>query len=333
MSVIQISVIIPTHNQPAKLQETLAGLRQQTMPPANYEVIVVDDGSAPPVVLPEKLDGLRCVLLRLEGVERSAARNRGAMLAQGELLIFLDDDMRVSSDFLSAHWRAHRQWPEALLVGSVRLPDEALKHPFGRFRQRLERQGAPRQRGLTAQANFCTAANMAISRSRFEALGGFNPALHSSEDQDFALRHTAGGGQIVYVPEADAVHRDDALDIRRYCRRVEWGMQEMLPFCHRYPNWPDNVQRERVNGPVRWGREPVWHSARKLIKAMLSRWPMIEGLFAVTWLLERSRPESHFLDRMYRVLLGVHLFRGYRKGLKRYGVGPAPPPRFAQTVE
>lgn len=333
MSLPKISVIIPTRNQPAKLTATLSCLQVQTLATTDYEIIVVDDGSDPPVRIPTPPDGPRCTLVRCNWIGRSAARNRGATLAQGELLIFLDDDMSVSGDFLSAHWQAHQEWPDALLVGAVRLPDEALRRPFGRFRQQLERQAIPRRRGPTATANFCTAANMAVSRARFQALGGFNPALHSSEDQDFALRHTARGGQIVYVPEADAVHRDDALDIRRYCRRAEWGMQELLPFCQLYPDWPDNIERERVNGPVRWGREPIWHSTRKLIKAVLSHRPMTDCLFAAAWLFERTLPRSRALDRMYRVLLGVHILRGYRNGMKRYGVGAAMPYPLTESAK
>lgn len=333
MSLPKISVIIPTRNQPAKLAATLTGLQMQTLATTDYEIIVVDDGSDPPVQVPNLTNGPRCTLVRCSWSGRSAARNRGATLAQGELLVFLDDDMSVSGDFLSAHWRAHQEWPDALSVGAVRLPDEALRRPFGRFRQQLERQAIPRRRGPTAMANFCTAANMAVSRARFQALGGFNPALHSSEDQEFALRHTAGGGQIVYVPEADAVHRDDALDIRRYCRRTEWGMQELLPFRQLYPDWPDNIERERVNGPVRWGREPVWQSLRKVIKALLACRPMTESLFFVTWLLERTLPKSWALERMYRVLLGVHIFRGYRKGMKRYGIGTAMPYPLTESAK
>ena len=69
---------------------------------------------------------------------------------------------------------------------------------------------------------------------------GFDAVLASSEDQDLALRHTATGGRIAFVPEARVVHCDSALDIRSYCRRAEWGAEHMIPFCRRYPDWPAN---------------------------------------------------------------------------------------------
>jgi len=333
MSHIVISVIIPTHNRPEKLADTLACLKQQSLPATEYEIIVVDDGSSPPMILPEDAEGPSCTLVRLEGTERSAARNAGATVAKGDLLIFVDDDIIVRDDFLEVHLRAHREWPDALVVGRISLPREALVEPFGRFRQRLEQQFVPTNRALTAMRNLCTAANMSISRDLFQKLEGFEHRIVSSEDQDLALRHTARGGRIVYLPEARALHRDSALDIRSYCRRAEWGSEQMMPFCQRHPDLPDNLERERINGPVKWGEESLAQSLRKVIKAVLANRVVIEALFRVASLLERLAPTSAALDRVYRLLLGIHIFRGYRRGLKRYGAVPGAEHRFAQAVE
>lgn len=328
MSHPKISIIIPTHNRPDALVETLAHLRQQD-PATDYEIIVVDDGSMPPVVLSENSLHPRCTLVRLAGVERSAARNAGAAIAEGELLIFIDDDIHVGREFLRAYLRAHDEWPEALLVGSIRLPPDALLNPFGRFRQRLEQHAGPRSPGLVRARNFCTAANMAIPRDLFQKLDGFEPALVSSEDQDLALRHTSRGGPIGFVPEAQATHQDTALDIRRYCRRAEWGSEHMVLFCQRYPGWPDNIERKRVNGPVLWGIEPLWLSLRKMIKSALAPKPVLAILFCLALRLERWAPDSSLLDKLYRLLLGLHIFRGYRRGLEHYRIIVPAPSRSA----
>lgn len=313
-----MSVIIPTHNRHDKLAETLALLRKQSVDADEYEIIVVDDGSTPPVVLDQRGPGPRFRLERTEGLERSSARNRGAAIAAGEVLIFVDDDMSVDCSFVDAHLRAHSDWPDALVVGGVCLPDDAMAKPFARFRKKLEQQETPCSRGVTATPNFCTAANMSIAKHEFRQFGGFDPSILSSEDQDLALRHTAHDGRIVFIPEANAVHRDDALDVRSYCRRAEWGMENMIPFCHRYPDWPDNIERELVNGPVRWTKDPVGRIARKLAKRCLTPKAILTPLFIVSSLLERLAPNSFLLDRAYRLLLGVHILRGYLAGLRRY---------------
>ncbi len=312
---MKLSVVIPTHNRPNKLAAILDSLKRQSLADSHYEIIVVDDGSTPAVSLPEGEQGPTLRLLRTEGVERSIARNRGAAIAAGDILLFVDDDVTVDSDFLAAHLRAHSEWPGCLAVGAVRLPDQSLAGPFGRFRQRLEQQIVPEQRGLTSIRNFCTASNMSISREMFCDLGGFDNDIVSSEDQDFALRHTARGGRITFLPEALALHHDNALDLRSYCRRAEWGIRYMALFCRRYPDWPDNIERLRVNGPVRLGQEPFSLSARKLFKSALSFRPIMAALFFLTSIVERVAPRSLALDRIYKLILGTHLLRGFRAGL------------------
>src|SRR5262249_8218255 len=147
MSAVQVSVVVPTHNRPAQLAETLAALHDQDLPPQAYEIIVVDDGSNPPVDLPPAPPDVNQRLLRLHGGERSAARKAGAAVAQGDVLVFIDDDIVVNRGFLSAHLHAHQEWPGALVTGSIRLPTEELHRPFVRFRQRLEDQCLPAERG------------------------------------------------------------------------------------------------------------------------------------------------------------------------------------------
>lgn len=86
-----VSVIIPTHNRPALLQEALSSVLNQTIPPA--EIIIIDDASDPPVSLPASLHGVPLRLLRHEDARGGAtAKNTGAQEAQGELIAFLDDD-------------------------------------------------------------------------------------------------------------------------------------------------------------------------------------------------------------------------------------------------
>jgi len=230
------------------------------------------------------------------------------------VLVFVDDDMIVGSDFLYNHLYAHRRWPLALVVGSVRLPSEAMPRPFVRFRQRIDDGIVPRIPGPARIRNFCAAGNMSISREQFHDIGGFNPMLVSGEDQDFALRHSALGREIVFWPRARAVHHDSALDIRAYCRRAEWGSKHLVPFCRRHPDWPDNIERERVNSPLRWRQDPVSLTFRKVIKGALWLPPIRETLFLITSVLERVAPDSSTLDRMYQVLLGVYIRRGYRQG-------------------
>ena len=314
---MKISVIIPTHNRHEKLRETVAGLRQQNFSTEDYEIIVVDDTSTPPVAFEKDFtDSPNVSVIRLEGAERSLARNTGANAATGELLVFVDNDIEVNKEFLAEHWRAHTEFSDALAVGAILLPAENQNLPFVRFRQRLEQTGVPRKYGLIEDKNFCAAANTSIKRKLFFELAGFDLTISSSEDQDLALRHTSKGGKIVFVPDAMAIHRDNALDIRTYCQRNEWGSRLMSPFYQRYPDLPQNIERERINGLVKFGKEPFLQSLRKLVKNIISFRLITNGLFLTANVLEKISPNSKLLDKNYRILLGSHIFRGYRAAMK-----------------
>jgi|CXWL01.1.fsa_nt_gi cellulose synthase/poly-beta-1,6-N-acetylglucosamine synthase-like glycosyltransferase len=321
------SVIIPTHNRPAAVAETVSHCLASAER-SGAEVVVVDDGSSPPVVLPTHTL-LRIV--RTPGGERSRARNQGARASLGELLIFVDDDISVMSGFVEQHLRVSEEFGDVLGVGRVSLPPEWASTPFGRFRRTIEEPSQNRERGFVARDNFCTAANMSIQRRTFLVLGGFDPAILSGEDQDLALRFSAAGGKIAYLPEADVIHRDSVGDIAAYGRRHEWGARALAPFLRRYPDRPENSLRLATATPLSQARWP-FESGRILVRQALSgMWAMafIRGLISAA---QRAGAGDPLLFPLYRTLLGLHLFRGFRAGLAAV-VTPPPLPQPLRVAE
>jgi hypothetical protein len=93
------SIIIPSHNRPALLQEALSSVLEQTVLPA--EIVIVDDASIPPVSLPAIRNCIPLRLLRHEQTRGgAAAKNTGAQAAQNELIAFLDDDDLLAPTYL-----------------------------------------------------------------------------------------------------------------------------------------------------------------------------------------------------------------------------------------
>ena len=110
---MKVSIIIPTHNRLEKLRETVERLRGQDFPTEDYEIVIVDDGSNPPVTFEKDFTvSPKVMIFRLEGEERSVARNTGAGEATGELLIFVDDDISTEKDFVASHWQAHQEFSD-----------------------------------------------------------------------------------------------------------------------------------------------------------------------------------------------------------------------------
>lgn len=109
-----VSVIIPSHNRPDLLHGAVDSVLAQ---PEASEIIVVDDGSSPPVVATGPLAEPAVTIVRNEApLGPSRARNRGLDLATGDFVAFLDDDDRWLPGKLAACLAAAATHPEAGVV-------------------------------------------------------------------------------------------------------------------------------------------------------------------------------------------------------------------------
>lgn len=100
MKNISFSIVIPTYNRAGILEDSLKSVLLQSY--SDYEVIVVDDGSTDDTV--DRLKGIddsRLRYLHIDNSERGAARNRGAEIAVGDYITFLDSDDYVFPEFLN----------------------------------------------------------------------------------------------------------------------------------------------------------------------------------------------------------------------------------------
>lgn len=99
---MQITVVIATHNRAELLREALASIAAQSF--REWEIVVVDDGSQPPVSLdglPQALSGHVSIFRHEQPQGPSAARNTGMRAARGDLVTFLDDDDLLKPDALN----------------------------------------------------------------------------------------------------------------------------------------------------------------------------------------------------------------------------------------
>jgi len=119
---MKVSLIIPIFNQKENLQLILLSASEQIAVSMNdFEVILVDDGSN------EELGDVQkqYPMLKINMVKhdenqgRSAARNTGAKVAKGEVLVFSDGDRFLSPRFLAKHYDFHLTSESAVLIGDI----------------------------------------------------------------------------------------------------------------------------------------------------------------------------------------------------------------------
>jgi peptidoglycan/xylan/chitin deacetylase (PgdA/CDA1 family)/glycosyltransferase involved in cell wall biosynthesis len=125
-----LSVIIPTHKRPGPLARLLEALSQQSFSARDFEVIVVMDGPSPGTEALLKNSSFPFQLRSFAQPERGApaARNLGVREARGDLLVFLDDDIIPSRNFLALHHQAHGQ-EDRVVIGGLK-PAADSPSPF-----------------------------------------------------------------------------------------------------------------------------------------------------------------------------------------------------------
>ncbi len=230
----QISVIIPTFNRGASLQRLLASLGSLELPDSIHaEVIVVDNGSTDnteEIVLREKARQNRFDLRvsKEEAKGKSSALNRGISLAQGEVLILVDDDVVVHPELMSHHWRCHRDRDFGAVQGRVLPGVDPQGRPADQSRLREYNIPIVDYGGEIRAIRGFTGTNVSFKRDVIKQVGLFNPrlgpgALGFSEDTEYSIRLRRAGVKIGYSPGAIVYHELNPERYgRTYNRRVEY---------------------------------------------------------------------------------------------------------------
>jgi glycosyltransferase involved in cell wall biosynthesis len=121
-----LSVVISTHNpRPDYLRRTLAGLRAQTLPAAQWEAIIVDNASSP-ALRRATLSGDTPESLRVIGEPQAGlthARRAGLRAATGGIIVFADDDNVLAPDYLEQAVRLASAHPRVGLFGGRSVPE------------------------------------------------------------------------------------------------------------------------------------------------------------------------------------------------------------------
>ena len=216
MNTDQISIVIPTYRRGEILMETVRYLMELPEPP--NEILVLDQTE---VHSPEILGSfqtlekgiVRRIVLPKPSIPH--AMNIGLKKAQGDIVLFLDDDIIPDENLITAHLKVHKQFPAAwAVVGQVLQPEEE----FQVSEIRNQRLGNSLRRDLDFKFNSnvpawienVMAGNLSVKKRFALQMGGFDenfiPPVSYRFETEFAKRMIKAGGKIRFEPSASIKH-------------------------------------------------------------------------------------------------------------------------------
>ncbi len=166
-----VSIIVPTKNSARTLETCLRSCRAQEG--VSVEVVVADNFSTDGTAEIARTHADRVFAC---GPERSAQRNEGARQARGNVLLFIDSDLRLEPDAARACLKALQ---EPGVRGAV-LPDESFGEGFWSACKTAERKCYEGEGWIETPRAF--------PRDVFWAAGGYDETMVSGEDWDLAQR-------------------------------------------------------------------------------------------------------------------------------------------------
>ena len=228
---MKYSVVVPLYNKEEYVEKTLMSLFAQTI--GDYEVIVVDDGSTDnsyAVACRFAEEQAQCRVLRQDNAGVAAARNKGAQLADGEYLCFLDADDWWEPTFLEGIEELTTTCPDA---GMYATGYYLVKNG----RRRVAPIGVD-EGFRSGYINYCqtyartlcmpvTSSSVAIPRQVFHDFGGFKSGILLGEDFDLWIR-IALKYPVALINRPLANYFQDIPPSRRATRRLHNPAQHML---------------------------------------------------------------------------------------------------------
>ncbi len=201
----------------------LGDLSRQDLPAAEFEVVLVDDGSKTPAraVVEANTWPFALRIFEQPNSGQAAARDRAVRAAEGRVVVVIDDDMELPTHFLSAHLTQHEAGFEVVL-GHIRASPELRTRPlFERFHAKFtDGMIDTARRGEPIRGAWLCTGNVSFRRDAYLAVGGFDRALARSEDRDLGIRFEARGERITFAEEAYTTHHSDHDSLDLWLRRA-----------------------------------------------------------------------------------------------------------------
>jgi len=316
-----VSVVIPTYNRETVLRATLDNLVKQTLPADQTEVCVVDDGASDAVAsLARETYPFAVRYVRSDRRGATVARNAGAQASRGQVLIFLDDDIRPEPHTLETLAQGCLASERTVVLGTLITPEVNKATVFARLNAPSPYLAQAVAEDHDLPATDCLTGLLAVRRADFMALGMFQDPTQgwpNWDDVDFGYRAQQAGYRLRRSAAARAEHWDYSIaDLGTMCERWQRASQSAVRLLRRYPALEAALPMFADKAPIDWRHDAPRLTVRKLARRLAAAPPVLRLLEWLARALERRWPAEPALRRLYRWIIGAYIFRGFQRGLK-----------------
>ena len=205
------TIVIPARNESTNIGRCLDSLLQQTLPSNQFEIIVVDDGSADDtaaIVKSYSDKGVRLLQLSAEVGGKKAALSKGIAGAIHPIIITTDADCTYPKNWLNTLLNYRSEHDAVFVAAPVKYTKE------NNFLERLQSLDFLALQGITIAAvskqlfNMCNGANLLYTKEAFEKVNGFEGIDQIPTGDDMLLMEkidAAYPGKVKYCFSQDAI--------------------------------------------------------------------------------------------------------------------------------
>lgn len=243
-----VTVIVPTKNSSATLEECLKSIKAQTYNP--LELIVIDNFSDDDT--PKIAKNYTPHFFQI-GPERSTQRNFGVQQATGKYVMIIDSDMQLSPDVTEQCINTIES--DQSLVGLV-IPEESFGEGFWAQCKKFERS-------FYVGVSYMEAARF-FNKHTFMRLGGYDETMISGEDWEFSQR-VAETGKLGRI-NAYIYHNEGRISLLKTIRKKYYYAQKFAAYNEKTKGSAANTRQTSIVGryklffsqPKKLLRHPVW---------------------------------------------------------------------------
>jgi len=243
---LSLIVVIPTYNRKYILEKCLNALFNQTCSKSDYEIIVIDDGSTDGTkeVVASMINSSPCKIRYFEKKHKgpAAARNVGIKNAEGEIILFIGDDIIATPTLLEEHYKWHRQYPDdnVAIVGFVTWSPEIKITPFMKW---LENGGPQfhfwqiKDKIEIDEPKYFYTANLSLKRKFLLENNGFfveDFPYAACEDIELGYRLKKIGMILKFNKNATGYHFHP-INLNKYCRRMLYAGSSLVILSNKLP--------------------------------------------------------------------------------------------------